>query len=417
MAAGPLQREAFATPPGFQPVMRLGCAGAAIALLSAACTSAGPATTSPSGAPRSAPAAFEVAQIPGGPREDTRSALADPTAAGLPKAPSVDVRRLRSGGPPPDGIPSIDKPRFLRTPEVTFLDDKEPVLALEIDGDARAYPLQVLTWHEIVNDTVGGVPVAVTYCPLCNTALAFDRRLGRRVLSFGTSGLLLNSALVMYDRQTQSLWSHFMSTALVGVLAGQRLAAFPVAVVSWRTWSDTHPSGLVLSRETGVNRPYGRNPYPGYDDVRTPPFLFEGKVDGRLAAKERIVGLALARDPVALRLRALRTRGVLDVQVDDMTLTVWHLPGTTSALDEEFVAGGRDVGATGAFVPTSGKRALTFERDGNEFVDHQTGSRWTILGRAIAGPLKGRQLRPVRHVDTFWFAWAAYWPDTRIEPA
>ncbi len=356
-----------------------------------------------------------VDQVPGGPREETSSALDDPVSVGLP-SPIIDVSELRSGGPPPDGIPSLDEPRFVETAGVSFLGDREPVLALEIAGEARAYPLQIMTWHEIVNDTVGGVPVAVTYCPLCNSAIAFDRRLGDRVLSFGTSGMLYNSALVMYDRQTESLWAHFTSEALAGVLTGQRLATFPVAVVSWDDWRQAHPAGLVLSRDTGFGRDYGANPYPGYDDIATPPFLFDGEVDGRLAAKERVVGLGLDRDPVAVRLDTLDDAGVLVADVDGTSLTVWHLPGTSSALDSGLVAEGRDVGAVGVFVAEIDGRSLTFAPDGDEFVDRETQSRWDIFGRAVSGSLAGAQLETVEHVDTFWFAWAAYQPDTRIEP-
>jgi hypothetical protein len=359
--------------------------------------------------------AVTVDQVPGSPREDTPSALDDPADAQFP-TPLIDVGELRSGGPPPDGIPPIDDPRFLGAADVSFLEDSEPVLALEVAGDARAYPLQIMTWHEIVNDTVGDVPVGVTYCPLCNTAIAFDRRLDDRVLSFGTSGLLFNSALVMYDRQTESLWSHFTSQALAGVLTGERLATFPVAVVSWAEWRDAHPSGRVLSRDTGVDRDYGRNPYPGYDDVDNPPFLFDGEVDGRLAAKERIVGVGLDRDPVSVRLDALSDRGVLEVEVDGEPLTVWQLPGTSSALDTGEVAGGRDVGATGVFLPRINGRSLTFERDGDRFVDRETGTAWDIFGRGVSGTLAGERLEGVDHVDTLWFAWAAYQPDTRIAP-
>lgn len=357
-----------------------------------------------------------VAQIPGGPREQTPSALRDPGSDALP-LPIIDVSELRSGGPPPDGIPSIDEPRFLATSDVRFLENVEPVLALEIDGDERAYPLQVMTWHEVVNDTVAGIPVAVTYCPLCNTAIAFDRRLDARVLSFGTSGMLFNSALVMYDRQTESLWSHFTSQALAGVLTGERLATFPVSVVSWAEWRSAHPSGRVLSRDTGFERDYGRNPYPGYDDVDTPPFLFDGEVDGRLAAKERIVGIGLNRDPVAVRLAPLSDRGVLVVEVGGESLTVWQRPGTSSALDAGDVSSGRDIGATAVFVPKIDGRTLTFERDGDQFVDRETGTTWDIFGRGVSGPLRGERLESVDHVDTFWFAWAAYQPQTRLEPA
>ncbi|NNE13139.1 MAG: DUF3179 domain-containing protein, partial [Ilumatobacter sp.] len=194
--------------------------------------------------------------------------------------PLVQFEEIRSGGPPPDGIPPIDEPRFLLPGDVDFLADNEPVLALEIDGDARAYPVQIMTWHEIVNDTVGGTPVTVSYCPLCNSAVAYDRRLGDRILDFGTSGLLYNSALVMYDRQTQTLWSHFTGQGIIGELTGEELVTYPLATVAWSTWRDTNPDGLVLSRDTGFSRDYGRNPYPGYDRVDGVPFLFQGEVDG-----------------------------------------------------------------------------------------------------------------------------------------
>lgn len=390
----------------------------AVGLLAAACAGSGDDQGGTAGSDDPAPVdvtSLTVVQIPGGDREPTISALEDPSADGLPE-PLIDLDELRSGGPPPDGIPSIDEPRFLHADDVTFLAEAEPVLALEVDGEARAYPLQILMWHEIVNDTIAGVPVAVTYCPLCNTAIAFDRRLGDRTLSFGTSGMLYNSALVMYDRQTESLWSHFTSQALAGVLTGERLETFPVAVVSWADWHAAHAGGIVLSRDTGVARDYGRNPYPGYDDIDNPPFLFQGEIDGRLAGKERIVGLGLDQDPVAVLVEDLSDRGVLDIEVDGAPVTVWHRPGTVSALDGADVAEGRDIGATGVFDPAVDGQRLTFERARDGFTDRETGTIWDILGRGLSGPLTGEQLAPVEHVDTFWFAWAAHQPDTRIEP-
>jgi len=360
-------------------------------------------------------ASVTVAQVKPGPREDLPAALDDPDADGLPD-PVVDTDEIISGGPPPDGIPPIDEPRFLPAGDVDFLDDREPVLALEIDGDARAYPIQVMIWHEIVNDTVGEVPVSVTYCPLCNTAVAVDRRVGERVLSFGTSGSLYRSALVMYDRQTESLWSHFNSLAIAGALTGTELENFPVATIGWGDWREAHPDGLVLSRDTGVDRDYGSNPYPGYDDVDSPPFLFEGEVDDRLAAKTRVVGLGLDTTPTAIRLDPLVEKGVLAFELDDAPVVAWALPGTSSALDDADVAGGRDVGATGVFTPAHDGRALTFARSGREFVDDQTGTRWNVLDRATAGPLEGTSLEPLEHVDTFWFAWAAFAPETVVLP-
>ncbi|MCB1013324.1 MAG: DUF3179 domain-containing protein, partial [Microthrixaceae bacterium] len=205
--------------------------------------------------------------------------------------PLVDPDAIRSGGPPPDGIPSIDDPRFEVASSVDWIEDVEPVLVLEVDGDARAYPVQIMTWHEIVNDTVGGVPVTVSYCPLCNSAIAYVRRIDDRTLDFGTSGRLLNSSLVMYDRQTESLWSHFTGQAVIGVLTGTTLDTVPVTTVSWETFRTAHPEGLVLSRDTGFQRNYGRNPYPGYDDVTQLPYLFDGDPDGRLPAQTRVVAV------------------------------------------------------------------------------------------------------------------------------
>ncbi len=395
-----------------------------LALVAAACgggggsddSTAGGARTqggAPSGVDRGTPRAVE--QVAATPPEDVPSALADPRHDDFPEA-LVDPDELVSGGPAPDGIPSIDEPKFLRADEVGFLADDEPVLALEVGGEARAYPVQILIWHEIVNDTVDGVPVAVTYCPLCNSAVAYDRRLGDRVLEFGTSGMLYNSALVMYDRQTESLWSHFTGEAVIGHLTGAQLDVYPMATVAWADWRDAHPDGLVLSRDTGFDRNYGENPYPGYDDVDSSPFLFEGEVDGRLAAMERVVGIAGEGDVVAVRLDKLDEQGVVEVDGGDGPLVVWVEPGVVSALDSSAVSAGREVGATGVFVPEADGQDLTFERADDGFIDDQTGSRWNVLGQAVGGPLEGSSLEPVAHLDTFWFAWAAYEPDTEILP-
>ncbi|MGI8795456.1 MAG: DUF3179 domain-containing protein [Acidimicrobiia bacterium] len=357
--------------------------------------------------------AVAVEQMASSPREDTASALENPTADGLP-SPLIDPNELLAGGPPPDGIPAIDEPKFVRASSATFLEDDEPVLAIELDGEARAYPIQIMTWHEIVNDTIAGRPVTVSYCPLCNSAIAYDRRLGDRVLDFGTSGMLYQSALVMYDRQTESLWSHFTGEAVIGTLTGEELDLIPMSTVSWSDWLDANPDGLVLSRDTGHRRSYGENPYPGYDDVDDPPFLFEGETDGRLAAKERVVGIRGEDDAIAIRTADLFEARVVEIEVGGRPVVVWLEPGTASALDELSVGGGRDVGATGVFEPTLDGRRLTFEPRKGGFRDTETGSTWDVLGNATGGPLAGSKLIPVEHVDTFWFAWAAFLPDTRI---
>jgi hypothetical protein len=176
---------------------------------------------------------------------------------------SIPYNEILSGGPPRDGIPPIDNPRFV-TPEeaAAWLTDVEPVIALEVGGEAKTYPLQILTWHEIVNDTIGGVPVVATFCPLCNSAIVFDRRLNGTVYDFGTSGNLQFSNLIMWDRQTESWWQQFIGDAIVGELTGQRLDFLPATIISFADFREAHPDGQVLSRETGFAKAYGRTPPP-----------------------------------------------------------------------------------------------------------------------------------------------------------
>jgi hypothetical protein len=339
--------------------------------------------------------------------------LRDPTDPGLPR-PLVDTTQILSGGPPPDGIPAIDHPKFQRANQVNWIADQEPVLALSIGNDTRAYPVQVLIWHEIVNDTVGGVPVAVTYCPLCNTAIAYGRLNGSRVLSFGTSGELYDSDLVMYDRQTQSLWVQFLGEAVAGVLTGTELADYPVQTISWKEWRGTHPDSWVLSKDTGFDRPYGTNPYTGYDNIGASPFLFRGRLDTRFAAMTRVVGIRVGSDAVAIPLAVLVHRRALNVEVGGQPLVVFWSGGTSSALDSSSIAAGRDVGSTGVFLASLDAEPLSFRASVGGFRDLQTGSAWNLLGQGIAGPLRGRALTPVAHDDTFWFVWAVFLPQTRL---
>ena len=392
---------------------------AAAALLLAACASGndGDAGTTPTISDAvAATTPITVDQVEASPPAVAASGLDIVAGRSVDDAPEplVDPSEIRSGGPPPDGIPSIDDPTFLAPSAVRFLEETEPVVAIEVEGDARAYPIQILMWHELVNDTIGGVPVTVSYCPLCNSAVAYDRRLDGRVLEFGTSGRLWNSALVMYDRQTETLWSHFTAQGIIGELTGEQLQTLPVATVPWGIWRDANPDGLVLSRDTGFERDYGRNPYLGYDDIDGTPFLFEGDIDGRYTAMTRIVGVEIDGDAVAVPLARLREAGVVDTEVGGTDVVVLWQAGTASALDADDVAGGSDVGATGVFVPVVDGQRLDFEPADDGFVDAQTGSTWNILGEAFAGALTGARLDAVAHVDTFWFAWSAFIPDTEI---
>jgi hypothetical protein len=331
---------------------------------------------------------------------------------------SVPLSEISSGGPPRDGIPPIDAPAFTAlSGGDTFLRDNEPVIAFAEQGEARAYPLQILIWHEIVNDSVGGTPVAVTFCPLCNTAIVFDRRLDGRVLDFGTTGNLRHSDLVMWDRQTESWWQQVTGEAIVGELTGKLLDLLPAAIVSWREFKAAYPQGQVLSRETGHARDYGVNPYAGYDDVEEAPFLFRGKTDGRLPPKERVVTVSLGDEDAAYPFRVLERQSVVHDTVGGQPLVVFWQRGTLSALDDRQIAKSRDVGAAAVFSPVVDGRRLSFRVTGDTFVDVETGSRWSLLGRATAGPLAGRQLEPIVSGNHFWFAWAVFKPGTRVYQA
>ena len=329
----------------------------------------------------------------------------------------VDYNEILSGGPPRDGIPSIDDPQFIPIEEAAeWLAENEPVIALEINGDARAYPLQVLTWHEITNDTVGDVPVVVTFCPLCNSALVFDRRVGDETFEFGVSGLLRNSDLIMYDRTSETLWQQFTGEAIIGDLVGEQLAFVPSGLVSFAEFREAYPEGVVQSRDTGFSRNYGQNPYAGYDSIGQNPFLFSGEIDGRLPAMERVVSVNLpeANVDVAYPLSVLSEAGVINDNQGGQDIVVFHTVGTSSALGAATIAQAKDVGATGVFDPNLNGQLLTFAVVDGVITDNETGSAWNVLGQAIAGELEGTSLNPLAHGDHFWFSWAAFRPDTII---
>ncbi len=362
--------------------------------------------------PDASPTPFTVDQIASTGREDVPSALDDRFDTSFP-APLVDPDAIRSGGPPPDGIPPLDEPKFQTAASVNWLYNVEPVLSIEVNGETRAYPIQIMTWHEIANDTIAGVPVTISYCPLCNSALAYDRRVGDRILDFGTSGSLFNSSLVMYDRQTESLWTHFEGKAVVGALTGERLTTLPIAMTSWEKFRDAHPDALVLSRVTGFRRDYGRNPYPGYDDVNTNPFLFNGPVDGRLAAKARVVVVRSDDGPaVAVPLADLFEQLVVPFEAQGRNVVALLERGSSSALDNPELSDGYDQGSTGVFMAELDGQPVDLSATAEGFLDSNSGLTFDIFGVATDG--SGTRLEPVEHLDTFWFAIGSFDPDVIV---
>ena len=320
-----------------------------------------------------------------------------------------------SGGPPRDGIRPIDKPEFVSIDAGNqWLSEKEPVISFEINGVQRAYPLQILIWHEVVNDVVGGVPVTVTFCPLCNSAIVFERTVDGRVLDFGTSGNLRNSDLVMWDRQTESWWQQLTGEAIVGRLAGTKLKFLAAPIISWSDFKTHQPGGEVLSKDTGLRRRYGENPYVGYDTVDVPPFLYTGDLDGRLQPKERVAAITVDGVDVAFPFSRLAEEGVVNYEVNGSNIAVFFKAGTNSALGHELISFAADIGSAAVYSATLNGQKLTFSALGDGFTDAESGSTWSILGEAIEGPMAGERLTKIVHGDHFWFAWGAFKPDTLI---
>lgn len=242
---------------------------------------------------------------------------------------------IMSGGPPKDGIPALSNPKFRKATTETRIGGTEPVITVEINGDARAYPVRYLTWHEIANDVVGGVPVAVTFCPLCNSGITFDRRVKQGTLTFGVSGKLRNSDMLMYDRETETWWQQAIGEAIVGDLLGTELVQLPTWMESWGEFVVRNPEGLVME-EPDFARQYGRNPYVSYDSS-TKPFLYSGENPPHgIPALERVVRVGDRAWPLTRlsKLGAVTENGVS---------LIWKA-GQASALDGRSIAKSRDVG-------------------------------------------------------------------------
>lgn len=288
--------------------------------------------------------------------------------------PRLDLSRsaivlsdLVSGGPPRDGIPAIDAPQRLPVAVAApGLGRDEPVITVAGACGAVAYPFRILIWHEIVNDRVCGRPVAITYCPLCNAAMVFDRRAGGRLLNFGTTGRLRHSDLVMYDRETETFWQQFTGQSLMGTLHPAQLTPVPARIESIAAFQSRHPAGHVLAPPM-TGRPYGRNPYVGYD--RAPaPFLYKGRMPAGLEPMERVVRVG----DRAWSLSLVRRRRL--IVTSDRLRIAWR-EGQNSALDSARIDRGRDIGN------------VTVTRDGED----------------------------VAYSVDFAFAFSAFYPRSRIE--
>ncbi len=332
---------------------------------------------------------------------------------------SVDFDEILTGGPPRDGIPAIDEPDFVSVDSASqWLGGVEPVITLSLDGQARAYPLQILMYHEIVNDNIADTPVLVTFCPLCNASIVFERTVGAginaRVLDFGTTGRLRNSDLVMYDRQTESWWQQFTGVGIIGTYTDVELVRLPSQIVSFEQFKMQFAEGKVLSRDTGYSRPYGNNPYRGYDAIDNNPFLFDGDIDPRLPAMERVLSIKLGENTQLIPLTPLADTPLLNLTISGTPVAILAASSAASVLDAAKIANSRIIPSAAAFGAQLDGQHLTFVLQDGRIVDEQTRSYWNVFGRCIEGDLVGRQLTQLDQGVHFAFAWLAFDPDAEI---
>jgi len=314
---------------------------------------------------------------------------------------SIPLGDIITGNPAKDGIPSIDDPSYESVGAADlYLDDNGFGLAVEVAGSYRYYPYQILVWHEIVNDTFNGQDLLVTYCPLCYTGIVFEREVADEAVEFGTSGKLYNSNLLMYDRKTDSLWSQAMGEAVVGELTGATLTLYPSLTVSWADFKSEHPSAQVLSRNTGFDRDYTSDPYGprGYYENASVWFPLSNE-DGRAHPKTVVYG---HRNDVAQKAYAAAAVEETTLLNDDV--------GPDSVL----VFWDPNVNTVKGFSRQLDGDVLEFEQTDDFLTDTLTGSLWNYDGEAVSGDYRGRQLEVLPLENSFWFSWAATYPETEL---
>lgn len=405
-----------------------------LALVAAACTSGGadPASAGASDTTATTPETTTSTAAPGtAPVTPLLEGVADSSAlpGDLPAVTgawgtdwtrtTIDFEELRIGifaSDPRDAIAPIDEPKFESMADgAAWLGDREPGLVVEHGGNARFYALSILTLHEVINDDLGNLPVAITYCPLCNTGIVFERTIDGEVHRFGVSGLLRNSDLVMWDDLTHSLWQQITGEAIVGAFAGHSLTPVPSAIASFADYRESFPDGEVLSRDTGFGYPYGVNPYEFYSSRQQPFGFFDGELDDRFPALERVIGVTLGGTEKAYPFSVISPLGAVNDAVGGESIVVLWGGDTADALDGSSIADSQAVGTGAAYSSVVDGQTLTFVRvEDGVFEDEQTRSRWTILGQATEGPLAGSALTPAIHRNEFWFAWIAFFPDAPI---
>ena len=309
----------------------------------------------------------------------------------------ISLDKIKGGGPPKDGIPSIDNPIFAGILDSNFMSDSDIVIGLDINGETKAYPLFILVWHEIVNDKVGDTPVSVTYCPLCYTSQVFERIIDNQEVEFGTSGKLYNSNLLMYDRLTESYWSQALGMAVTGELSGYQLDLVPFDLITWGDWKTLHPDTLVLTTDTGHIRSYATDPYGNY--YTEPRIMFPVEhSDDRINPKEIILGFHQNDIYKAYKQNDIESNIVINDSIGKTPIMLVSLFSQNSRAFERIIDD--DI--------------LDFVYSNDKIFDSQTNSEWNYDGLAISGEYEGRQLNRMTIEPGFWFEWVAFHPNTLI---
>ena len=329
-------------------------------------------------------------------------ALSDVQTSDLERFRAVPVDRQRF-----DDFDKADK----------FLDPRDPVIAFTNGSVARAYPLRFLVWHEVVNSVVGDLPVLITYDPRTNASYVYERRLLGAAMRFSAADALHRGGRILLDSLTRTWWRQFTGEAIVGDYTGLRLRSLPSLLVSYAEFRQMFPQGRVLDPESrpedDEDSDYGATSYAGYDDQESPPSL-DGVPDPRLEPTARVVALEVNGETAAFDFRHLASQRVLNDEVGGEPVVAFWSPGVLSVHDTPRIADARDVGMAAAHGREVNGRLLTFHIADGAFRDRETGSVWSLSGRALSGPLTGAQLPPLVHSTPFWWAWAAHNPATRL---
>ncbi|MDC4231910.1 MAG: DUF3179 domain-containing protein [Nitrosopumilus sp.] len=309
----------------------------------------------------------------------------------------IPLDKIKEGGPPKDGIPSIDNPVFVDIQDSQFMSDSDIVIGLEINGDIKAYPLFILVWHEIVNDKVGGTPVSVTYCPLCYTNQVFERIINGKEVEFGTSGKLYNSNLLMYDRFTESYWSQALGMAVTGELTGYQLDLVPFDVITWGDWKTLHPDTLVLTTDTGYVRSYATDPYGSY--YTEPRIIFPVEhSDDRMHPKEIIIGFNYGDVYKAYKQNDIESNVIVNDSIGNTPVMLVSLFSENTRVYDRMI----------------NDQVLDFVYADDAIFDTQTNSEWNYDGLSLSGEYEGEQLQRLPIEPGFWFEWVAFHPETLV---